>query len=102
MTLKPEDLKRLADDWLGAYRRDAVFRQIKREPEAKLALHAAIDTVCSERDAALQEVGRLRKALGNIRPFMVPGMNWTDDIGEVLKKMADDALAGTQGGASHG
>jgi hypothetical protein len=33
------------------------------------------------------------EALQNIHPFMIPGMNWTDEVGLTMKNMAARAIA---------
>jgi hypothetical protein len=40
---------------------------------------------------------RLAEALRGMRQWAIPGMNWTDEIGQALLAMADSALADTQG-----
>lgn len=63
----------------------------------------AISTAFDEANSALRaELGRLQKvefinkatldALKAIRPWMIPGMNWSDEVGQSLKNITDAAI----------
>jgi len=47
--------------------------------------------------ALLKERDELLEALLSVTPLMIPGMNWTDEIGQLVKQMVLTALTKATG-----
>lgn len=84
--------------WKYQERSDA-YTHIVRGPSNQFIVQFSQDTIGkSEANARLiiQAVNNfepLVQALEAIRDYCIPGMNWTDEIGQALLKQADKALA---------
>lgn len=67
---------------------------------------ARVETICTMPDKGKGRTANARliaaapdllAALEAVREMCIPGMNWTDEIGQELLRIADDALAKAKG-----
>ena len=86
--------------WCGAnavYGAAEPYRIDRYEAEANARLIAAAPETAAEQDKLREINADMLAALKAVRKFMIPGMNWTDKIGQGLKDHADAAIAKAEG-----